>query len=61
MTFINWIGIGIMAALVIGGVVTYVCLHRKVKSLDGFGGIMRGEGEKQYRDLPKDSPGTAPE
>lgn len=49
MTFINWLGIGLMAAIIITGVFIYRHYRKKVNEFDGFGGIIIEEDDNEIK------------
>ncbi|HCC34905.1 MAG TPA: hypothetical protein DEQ02_04455 [Ruminococcaceae bacterium] len=51
MTLINWISLGVVAAILISGIVIKIRTRKKVNDLDGFCGI--AEGGKEKGEQPK--------
>jgi len=47
MTSINWIGIGIMAAIIIAGSIFFVIIRKKFRELDGFQGVVTQKGPRR--------------
>ena len=47
MSLVNWIGIGITAVIVAGGIVFFVRIKRKFRDLDAFEGIITQKGPRR--------------
>lgn len=50
MTLSNWIGIVIMAVIVITGIIIYCYFRRKFEKMDGFEGFVTERGKRPRRE-----------
>ena len=56
MTFINWINIGIVVIILVGGICATIYYRKKLRDLDGFMGIDPPESnENNAYDISADS------
>lgn len=50
MTLSNWLGIGVMAIIIITGITVYLIYRRKFERMDGFEGFVSENGKRPRRE-----------